>query len=78
VATCVTPTSGSLTIDGQDTGTLDENGPTALRGRSISFVVQYHHLIPAFSAVEDVMMPLLMRRGYADKDMRRTAERLLD
>ncbi|KQQ85705.1 ABC transporter ATP-binding protein [Aureimonas sp. Leaf324] len=72
------PTGGSLTIDGHDTGMLDENGLTSLRGRSIGFVFQYHHLISAFSAVENVMMPLLLRRGFADADMRRTAERLLE
>ena len=72
------PTSGTLRIAGVDTGALDEAGLTRLRGHEIGFVFQYHHLLPAFSACENVMMPMLGARGFPDADMRRKAEQLLE
>jgi len=71
------PTSGSLAIEGHDTSRLDDRGLTQLRGHSIGFVFQYHHLIPAFTAQENVMMPLLVQRGFPDAAMRARADELL-
>ncbi len=70
-------TSGRLFIEGQDTGALDDSALTRLRGRRIGFVFQYHYLITAFTALENVMMPLLVERGYPDDAMRRRALDLL-
>lgn len=50
-------TSGSVEIDGQDTAGLDDAALTRLRSHSIGFVFQHHHLISAFTALENVMMP---------------------
>ncbi len=72
------PSAGRLAIGGQATLGLDDAALTRLRGRSIGFVFQAHHLIPAFTAVENVMMPLLLNRGWADAGMRIAAEALLD
>ena len=72
------PTAGSIAIDGVDTAGLDEAGTTRLRGRTIGFVFQFHHLLPAFTAIENVMMPLLLERGRADREMRERAARLLE
>ncbi len=72
------PTSGELYIDGQDAGKLDEAGLTRLRGHSIGFVFQYHYLLSAFTALENVMMPLLLARGRFDPAMREVALGLLD
>ena len=72
------PTSGTLTIDGHDTGTLDDNALTRLRGHSIGFVFQYHYLISAFTALENVMMPELLARGRPDQAMRAHALLLLE
>lgn len=58
-----TPTAGELTLMGQPTAQMDDAGRTALRGRDIGFVFQFHHLIPAFSALENVLMPLMVARG---------------
>jgi lipoprotein-releasing system ATP-binding protein len=58
------PTSGLLFINGQNTATLGDAAITHLRGHSIGFVFQDHHLISAFTAVENVMMPLLVDRGF--------------
>jgi len=71
------PTSGQLIIQGHDTGALDDAGLTRLRGSSIGFVFQYHHLISAFTALENVMMPLLVQRGFPDSAMHKRAEELL-
>jgi lipoprotein-releasing system ATP-binding protein len=72
------PSAGTLSIEGHDTAELDEAGLTRLRGHSIGFVFQYHHLISAFSAIENVMMPKLLERGHADEPMRAAAAALLD
>ncbi|MDO9708123.1 ABC transporter ATP-binding protein [Paracraurococcus lichenis] len=71
------PTAGRLLIEGEDTAELDDATLTRLRGRSIGFVFQHHHLIGAFSAAENVMMPLLLDRGWPDAAMRGVAEALL-
>jgi lipoprotein-releasing system ATP-binding protein len=71
------PSSGKLFIDGRDTGLLDEAQLTQLRGHSIGFVFQYHYLISAFTALENVMMPLLLARGRFDVSMRELALGLL-
>ena len=71
-------TSGNLAIGGQDTQGLDDAGLTRLRGRSIGFVFQAHNLIPAFTAAENVMMPMLLNRGWPDAAMRGAAEALLE
>jgi lipoprotein-releasing system ATP-binding protein len=72
------PTSGRLYIEEADTNALDDSVLTSLRGRSIGFVFQYHHLISAFTALENVMMPLLLQRGFLDDVMVKRAERLLE
>ena len=71
------PTSGRLFIHGRDTSVLSEAEITRLRGRNIGFVFQYHHLIPAFTAVENVMMPMLVDRGFPGSDMERRARALM-
>ena len=72
------PTSGHLHIDSEDSGQLDDTGLTRLRGQRIGFVFQHHHLIPAFTAEENVAMPLLVARGRPDAEMFERAGQLLD
>lgn len=62
-----TPTSGSVWIDGQDLSSLDETERGRLRNRAVGFVYQFHHLLPEFSALENVAMPLLVRRLPRDE-----------
>lgn len=71
------PTSGKLFIAGQDTGALDESRLTRLRGRTIGFVFQYHYLLSAFTAMENVMMPMLLERGHPDTGMQARSRELL-
>ena len=72
-----TPTAGQLFIAGQETAALAETEATRLRGRAIGFIFQYHYLLPAFTALENVMMPMLAARGRVDGEMRATATNLL-
>ena len=71
------PTSGRLCIEGTDTTTLDEAQLTRLRGHRVGFVFQSHYLISAFTALENVMMPMLLDRGRPDAAMRTVARDLL-
>lgn len=72
------PSQGRLLIEGADTGSLDDAALTRLRGRRIGFVFQHHNLISAFTALENVMMPMLVERGRPDAAMRQRAALLLD
>jgi lipoprotein-releasing system ATP-binding protein len=71
------PTSGRLFIKGADTGALSDAAITRLRGHTIGFVFQDHHLISAFTAQENVMMPLLVDRGFPGPDIATRAHDLM-
>jgi lipoprotein-releasing system ATP-binding protein len=72
------PTQGQLQITGLETTTLDDQALTQLRGRSIGFVFQYHHLIGAFSALENVMLPMVGLQGYPTAAIEQRAQSLLE
>ena len=72
------PTEGSLTIAGEETTRLDDAGLTRLRGRTIGFVFQFHHLLPGLSAEENVMMPMIAAAGRTAKEMVPRARALLE
>jgi lipoprotein-releasing system ATP-binding protein len=55
------PTSGEIRIDGADVGGLDERARTHIRLASIGFVYQFHHLLPEFTALENVALPALIQ-----------------
>jgi lipoprotein-releasing system ATP-binding protein len=67
------PTSGGLWVAGEDVRRASEERITELRGRSIGFVFQFHHLITAFTAAENVMMPLVLEEGRVRAGMRARA-----
>ncbi len=64
-------------LDRPETTVLDDAALTHLRGRSIGFVFQYHHLIGAFTALENVMMPMLGDAGFPRPAMHARARELL-
>jgi lipoprotein-releasing system ATP-binding protein len=73
------PTTGHVLIDGQDIHEQSEQERGALRNRALGFVYQFHHLLPEFSALENVAMPLLVRRmkvSAAKERARRILERV--
>jgi lipoprotein-releasing system ATP-binding protein len=71
------PTTGHVLVDGKDIHEQSEQERGALRNRALGFVYQFHHLLPEFSALENVAMPLLIRRMKV-VDARARARRLLE
>jgi lipoprotein-releasing system ATP-binding protein len=72
------PTSGLLQMAGEETTLLADQALTRLRGHHIGFVFQYHHLISAFTALENVMLPMLGAAGFPSREMHERAEALLE
>lgn len=70
------PSEGAVALGGHDLAGLDEARRGALRNQLLGFVYQFHHLLPEFTALENVAMPLLIRR-VARADAMRRAEALL-
>jgi lipoprotein-releasing system ATP-binding protein len=72
-----TPTSGEVFVDGKAISKLDETARGVLRNQSLGFVYQFHHLLPEFSALENVAMPLLIR-GIKPIEAKQQAEEILE
>ena len=71
------PTGGSYRIAGRETASLPENELTRLRSTSLGFVFQFHHLLPAVTAIENVLMPGLIAHGPISAERREAARELL-
>ncbi len=72
-----TPTSGRISIDGRVITEMSEKERSKVRNEVLGFIFQYHHLMPDFNALENVMMPLLIG-GMKNKDAKRKASALLE
>ncbi len=72
-----TPTKGTILIDGQDVTSMDDRQRSSARNELLGFIFQYHHLLPDFTALENVMMPLLIA-GKKKNEATREAEKLLN
>jgi len=72
-----TPSSGSVTVDGHNFAQLSQSKRGKLRNKHVGFVYQFHHLLPEFSALENVSMPLLIR-GESKTHAADAATKLLD
>jgi len=70
------PTSGTISFRGQDITRLSPARLDEFRGHQIGFVFQFHHLLPEFTALENVMMPALIQRMPSSKARRRAQELL--
>ncbi|MDD3246421.1 MAG: ABC transporter ATP-binding protein [Methanosarcina sp.] len=71
-----TPSSGTLLIDGNDVTKMSDKERSGMRNRMLGFVFQYHHLLPDFTALENVMMPLLIA-GKSKEEAKDIAKKLL-
>ena len=71
------PNGGEVYINGEACGSLGDQRRTQMRRQSIGFVYQFHHLLPEFSALENVMMPQLIA-GLGHKEAAERAQQLLD
>ncbi len=71
------PSAGKVMIDGKDVNTLSQTARGKLRNASLGFVYQFHHLLPEFTALENVAMPLLIAR-VADTEAIERATDILD
>ncbi len=71
------PTAGRIQLQSQETTELDDGELTDLRGRSIGFVFQFHHLLPALTAAENVAMPLVIGARRRKGEMLDRARALL-
>ncbi|MDX1497984.1 MAG: lipoprotein-releasing ABC transporter ATP-binding protein LolD [Salinisphaeraceae bacterium] len=70
------PTAGQIFIQGQELNALGERKRGFLRNRTLGFVYQFHHLLPEFTAQENVAMPLLLRREKPEKAQALAADML--
>jgi lipoprotein-releasing system ATP-binding protein len=71
------PSGGSYLLNGKPIQQADDDTRTRARLETLGFVFQFHHLLPAFSAIENVMLPGLMLHGEITREVRETATRLL-
>jgi lipoprotein-releasing system ATP-binding protein len=72
------PTLGNVLIDGIDIGALDDDGRARLRGQKLGFVFQFHFLLPEFSVLENVMLPMLRRGERSRASATEQAKTILD
>lgn len=72
------PTDGEIYLLGQATRQMDDTTRTRLRGESIGFVFQFHHLIQAFTVLENVLMPLMLVHGRPNRQAIQRAYDLLE
>jgi len=71
------PSGGSVFIDGTDVTSLKTDQLSDFRGKNIGFIFQFHHLLPEFSAIENVAMPLIIQ-GESEESSKMYAKELLD
>ncbi|WP_113906793.1 ABC transporter ATP-binding protein [Aliidiomarina celeris] len=71
------PTAGELYVQGRPTRNMSDQQRTELRGETLGFVFQFHHLIQAFSAIDNVLMPLMLQHGKPKPAARERARELL-
>lgn len=72
-----TPTSGTVTLDGENISSLDDQQLAELRNHKIGFIFQAHHLLPQCTVLENVLVPVIAN-GPADDESVKRARRLLD
>lgn len=72
------PTSGNIVINGVDTSSMSANQLASLRNETLGFIFQFHYLLPEFTALENVLMPLRISGKKITKEVMNRANELLD
>lgn len=78
IGTLDTATRGHVLINGTQTDKLNRNRLAELRNETIGFVFQFHYLLPEFTAMENVLMPYIIKNGKAGKEIIQRADELFD
>ncbi len=78
MGTLDTPTSGKLIINGKNTEGMNKNKLAELRNETMGFIFQFHHLLPEFTALENVLMPYRIKNANPPKEIYERANELLD
>lgn len=71
------PTTGEIIINGINTNKMKKNKLAEIRNLTIGFIFQFHHLLPEFTAKENILMPYLIKNGRLDKEIKTRAEELM-
>jgi len=78
IGTLDKPTNGEVFIDGISTSTMNKNQLAELRGEKLGFVFQFHYLLPEFTAIENVIMPIRANKKPVTKEVIKRANELMD
>ena len=78
IGTLDTPTSGEVFLDGARIDGMEKNKLALLRNQTIGFIFQFHYLLPEFTAIENVLMPYLIKNPSPSKEIIARGEELLD
>ncbi|WP_395947132.1 lipoprotein-releasing ABC transporter ATP-binding protein LolD [Caedibacter taeniospiralis] len=72
------PTKGEISLAGTRIDSLSPNKRALLRNKHLGFIYQFHHLLPEFSALDNVMLPLMMRKAMTKSQVQHEAQQMLD
>lgn len=78
IGTLDKPTSGRIVIDGTDTSDMGKNELAVLRNETIGFIFQFHHLLPEFTVMENILMPYRIKHNRVTSEAIKRAEYLID
>ena len=78
IGTLDRPTRGQVWVDGKRTDTMNKDEVAELRNETIGFVFQFHYLLPEFTAIENVLIPYMIKKGKLDKAIQERADLLFD
>lgn len=78
IGTLDTPTSGEVIIDGRSTANMNKDELAILRNETIGFIFQFHHLLPEFTVLENVLMPYRIKHNKVTKEVLELADELIE